>query len=399
MFVIKKDNMNVPLKIFSKEWMIEPQCLEQMETIWSLPFLYKHMALMPDWHLWIGASIGSVVATKWVIIPSLVGVDIGCWMSAVKTSITNIDKDSLKKIMWMIRKSIPVWFNKHKEKQDAGLTPAIIDCCDYKTPIVDREFEKSLYSLWTLWGWNHFIEIQKWSDGYIWIMIHSGSRNLGKQVADHYNKIAIEQNEKWHCLFNKDLAFLPVETEEGQNYIREMQYCVDFAFANRRLMMERVLLCFLEGLTKDWMVTELWCIPDDIINIAHNYARLENHWGKNVRVHRKGATSAKDGEIGIIPWSQWTKSYIVRGIWNRDSFMSCSHWAGRKMWRKDAQRSLDLEAEKKILDDLWVIHGIRHTSDLDEAPSAYKDIDIVMEEQKDLVDIVVELTPLAVVKG
>ena len=259
--------------------------------------------------------------------------------------------------------------------------------------ICSDNYENALRSIGTLGGGNHFIEIQKGSDGYIWIMIHSGSRNLGKQVADHYNKIAIELNKKWYSSVDvkQELAFLPIDSEEGQNYINEMNYCVDFALANRKLMMENIKAIF----------DKCCSYPkyDDMINIAHNYATMENHFKENVMVHRKGATLASEKTIGIIPGSQGTKSYIVKGKGNAESFNSCSHGAGRKMGRKEAERTLNLEEEVKKLDDMGVLHAIRGIKDLDEAPGSYKNIDEVMENQKDLVEILVELTPLAVVKG
>ncbi len=223
-------------------------------------------------------------------------------------------------------------------------------------------------------------------------MIHTGSRNLGLKVANHYNKLAVELNAKWHSQVPKEweLAFLPVDSEEGQAYIREMNYCVEFALINRKLMMDRIRRIFFKK-------TE--CDTNSPINIAHNYASQENHFGKNVWIHRKGATQAKKGQIGIIPGSQGTSSYIAEGLGNKDSFESCSHGAGRVMGRKQAERELDLEKEIKILDDQNIIHNIRHASDLDEATSCYKNIDDVMSQQKDLIKILVKLTPLAVIKG
>lgn len=228
-------------------------------------------------------------------------------------------------------------------------------------------------------------------------MIHSGSRNLGKQVADHYNKLAVKLNEKWYSSVEKkyELAFLPEDSEEGKSYIEEMEYCVDFAFANRKLMMKNVQECFYKNIYD--AVDNIDCNFDPIINIAHNYASLENHFGHNVWVHRKGATLARKGTIGIIPGSMGTKSYITEGLGNPESFMSCSHGAGRKMGRKEAIRTLDLEHEQEIMKD--VIGGPRGKEDLDESPSAYKDIKTVMENQKDLVKILVELTPLGSIKG
>ncbi|KUK96363.1 MAG: Uncharacterized protein XE08_0773 [Parcubacteria bacterium 32_520] len=397
---MKVINERLPIKIWTED--IEDGALEQAKNLANLPFAFRHIAIMPDTHQGFGMPIGGVLATKGVVIPNAVGVDIGCGMCAVKTSLTEIDTETLKKIMGQIRKVIPVGFNKHKESQ--------IEFHDFENNLEEgdvpdiclREWENASKSIGTLGGGNHFIEIQKGSDGYIWIMIHSGSRNLGKQVADYYNKLAVELNRKWFSDVPKEweLAFLPVDSEEGQIYIREMQYCIDFALANRKLMMDRIMEIFKNIIGSDFNnITSKEFNNVDIINIAHNYAKIENHFGENVWVHRKGATLATENTTGIIPGSQGTKSYIVKGKGNKESFMSCSHGAGRKMSRTQAIKELDLEKEIKILDDLGVIHGIRNKKDLDEAPSSYKDIDEVMENQKDLVEILVELTPLAVIKG
>jgi len=268
---------------------------------------------------------------------------------------------------------------------------------------VSSEFDNAVKSLGTLGGGNHFIEIQNGDDGHIWIMIHSGSRNLGFKVANHYNKLSQELNEKWHSSVPKEqgLAFLPVDSEGGQNYIKEMNYCVEFALANRKLMMDRVLEIFDNETKRFNNITAQKLIGsvEPMINIAHNYASLENHFGQNVWVHRKGATKATEGLTGIIPGSQGTASYIVEGLGNKESFMSCSHGAGRKMSRTKAKNELDLKKEIKKLDNKGVIHGIRCKNDLDEASSAYKDIEEVMDNQKDLVKILVKLSPLAVIKG
>ena len=394
------------IKIWGNE--VEDNTMEQIKNVSNLPFVHKHIAIMADNHLGYGMPIGGVVALKNVISPNMVGVDIGCGMCAVKTSLTEIDTETLKKIIGEIRKVIPVGFSKHQEKQDDNLMPRkmqFVSCDDsdeFYYSIVKKEYSNALKSLGTLGGGNHFIEIQKGDDGHIWIMIHSGSRNLGLKVAQHYNKLAIELNSKWHSSVPKEweLAFLPVDSEEGRLYIREMNYCVDFALANRKLMMDRVCRIFFEEFGNGKYDDEVVGIDfDEIINIAHNYASQENHFGKNVWVHRKGATQARKGQIGIIPGSQGTSSYIVEGLGNKESFESCSHGAGRVMGRKQAEKTLDLEKEIKILDDQNIIHGIRHKSDLDEATSCYKDISKVMENQKDLVKILVELKPLAVVKG
>jgi tRNA-splicing ligase RtcB (3'-phosphate/5'-hydroxy nucleic acid ligase) len=396
----------LPIKMWLEE--IEDGAMDQIKNLANLPFAFHHVAIMPDSHQGYGMPIGGVLATRDVIIPNAVGVDIGCGMCAVKTSLTDIDTETLKKIMGEIRKIVPVGFEHQKENQDKHLMPAPTNFFIYPDnetptmmlmsiekdyPIISREYKSALKQIGTLGGGNHFIEIQKGSDGHIWIMIHSGSRNLGKQVADHYNKIAVELNKKWfsEVPINQELSFLPVDSDEGKSYIREMNYCVDFALANRKLMMDNILKMF--ALVLGAVVTI------ETINIAHNYARLENHFGQNVWVHRKGATLASEDTIGIIPGSQGTKSYIVNGKGNCDSFNSCSHGAGRKMGRAQAQKNLNLEEEIKKLDNQGIVHGVRHINDLDEASGAYKDIDVVMKNQEDLVEILVELQPLGVIKG
>ena len=224
-------------------------------------------------------------------------------------------------------------------------------------------------------------------------MVHSGSRNLGYKVANYYNNLAIDLNSRSNLKVPKtwQLAFLPLLSDAGQQYQQEMQFCVEFALANRQLMMERIQEVFVN-------VTPPVTFSN-FINIAHNYAAMETHYKKRVIVHRKGATSARKGEMGIIPGSQGMSSYIVKGKGNPESFTSCSHGAGRKMGRKEAQRTLDLKEEINRLNMQGVLHSIRNKRDLDEAAGAYKDIDKVIEEQVDLVDVVVSLSPLAVVKG
>lgn len=376
---------------------IEDGAMGQIKNIANLPFVYKWVAVMPDSHQGYGMPIGGVVALENIISPNMVGVDIGCGMCAVNTHIKteDITQEQLKDILGAIRKVVPVGFAHHQNKQDDNLMP-FSGSKSANGPIVAEEYENAKNQIGTLGGGNHFIELQKSSDGELWIMIHSGSRNLGKKVCDYYNAKAVELAKKWYIpnVVEQDLAYLPVDTQEGQMYIKEMQYCVDFAFANRKLMMERVKECVSSVLGE--------FTPDEMINIAHNYARLENHMGENVWVHRKGATSARLGEVGIIPGSMGTKSYIVEGLGNVQSFMSCSHGAGRKMGRMEASRTITLEEADKSMEG--VVYGRwgkdrKGNLDFGEAPQAYKDIDVVMENQKDLVKILVELKPLAVVKG
>lgn len=445
MFTYKKDGMLVPAKIWmtEEEYYADEDMVTQIENLAKLPFAFNHIALSPDGHVGYGMPIGGVLATKGVVVPNAVGLDIGCGVCTVKTSITQIGTDTLKKIMGRIREEIPVGFNHHQfvKKEAIPYLPQypISEC--YSTagsvgriddpgnkmyhgivpmlPVISREFSGLIYQLGTLGGGNHFIEIQKGSDGHIWIMIHSGSRNLGKQVADYYNKLAIKLNNKWHSSVPPEygLAFLPLDSQEGKNYMHEMNYCVEFAFANRKLMMDRICEIFKEVL-KNGVIEHLPIdeseldddfedfLPSDIcdisfepmINIAHNYAVIEHHFGSDVVVHRKGATLAREGTIGLIPGSQGTKSYVVKGKGNPESFNSCSHGAGRKMSRKKAIAELDLAAEQKLLDDQGILHAIRGKQDLEEAAGAYKDVTTVMANQTDLVDILVELTPLGVIK-
>lgn len=380
-----------PIKLWLDD--IEEGALTQAKNLANLPFTFKHIAIMPDAHLGYGMPIGGVLATEDVVIPNAVGVDIGCGMCAVQTSRTEISAEELKNIMALVRSEIPVGFKHHKKRQDSRLMPrppSGLQLSDL--PMVEREYESGLTQLGTLGGGNHFIEIQRGDDGHIWIMIHSGSRNIGFRVANHYNKLAIQLNAKWKSEIPAkwQLAFLPLSSETGHIYLAEMQFCVDFALANRKLMMERI---------KNILLATGPVSFGTMINIAHNYARLEHHFHKDVLVHRKGATSATEGEIGIIPGSQGTRSTIVRGKGNCDSFASCSHGAGRIMGRKQAQRRLDLHTEIRRLDAQGIIHGIRSKSDLDEASGAYKDIDKVLKAQADLVDVLITLQPLAVIKG
>ncbi|MDD3003078.1 MAG: RtcB family protein [Candidatus Shapirobacteria bacterium] len=381
----------IPIKLWLDD--IDDKTLQQAKNLANLPFAFHHIAIMPDAHVGYGMPIGGVLATEGMVIPNAVGVDIGCGMCAVKTSLTQIDKENLKKILGQIRNAIPVGFAHQRQKQSLSELPKM----DPDT-IASKEYENAQYQVGTLGGGNHFIEIQKGSDGFIWIMVHSGSRNLGKKIADHYNRLAIEFDKKNFSDFDKkiQLAFLPVDSPVGQKYLKEMQYCVDFSLANKKLMINRVMDIF-----KQVLIPQFTNKIDfgEIINIAHNYASFENHFGKDVIVHRKGATKASINTIGIIPGSQGSNSFIVQGLGNPESFESCSHGAGRKLGREQAKRTLNLNEEIKKLENLGVLHTIRGVRDLEEATSAYKDINIVMENQKDLVKILVELTPLAVVIG
>lgn len=381
-----------PIKLWLDD--IEEEALQQAKNLANLPFIFKHVAIMPDAHMGYGMPIGGVMASEKMVVPNAVGVDIGCGMCAVQTSIRHIDRDNLKTIMAGIRSAIPLGFKHHKRRQHESHMPNIKGAPHVsELPIINKEYKSALGQIGTLGGGNHFIEIQRSNDGVIWLMIHSGSRNLGYRVANHYNKLAVQLNAKWKSPIPKkfQLAYLPINSKEGQDYLAEMSYCAEFARCNRKLMMER-----LQDIVHSF-VTKVNFEP--MIHVAHNYAALEEHFHKRVMVHRKGATRAFKGEIGIIPGSQGATSYIVRGKGNRDSFMSCSHGAGRKMGRKQAQRTLSLQDEIRKLDNQGIIHSVRSKKSLDEAAGAYKDIDTVINNQLDLIEIVETLHPLAVVKG
>jgi tRNA-splicing ligase RtcB len=376
------DTEKLPIKLWLED--IEDGALAQAKNLANHPFTFKWVAIMPDSHQGYGMPIGGVLATQEVILPNAVGVDIGCGMSASKTSLTDIDTDTIKLIMGEIRKVVPVGFSHQKEAQEWTQFDSAPDL-----PIIQKELTSAKNQLGTLGGGNHFIEIQKGNDGHIWVMLHSGSRNFGLKTATEYHKKAQALCEKWvSSLPDKDLAFLPLDTKEGQDYFTAMNYCLDFAFANRALMMKRVMEIFQ-------MKTGAYQM--DEVNIHHNYAIMEHHFGKNVLVHRKGATKATLGLRGIIPGSMGSKSYIVEGLGNPDSFESCSHGAGRRMGRKEAIRTLNLEEEQAKM--VGIVNGLRTSQDLDEAPGSYKNIDVVMANQKDLVKQIVELTPLASIKG
>lgn len=383
-------------KRVAKIWtdVVEDSAMDQIANLASLPFMYHHVAIMPDVHAGMGMPIGGVLACVDAVIPNAVGADIGCGMCAVKTSL-KVDEVSrevmTQKILPAVRNAIPVGMNHHTVAQDASLMPVGYDINSLK--VVKEQYESALHQLGTLGGGNHFIEFQRDDDGYMWIMLHSGSRNLGKRVGDYYDAIASRLNSQWHSAVSPsmNLAFLPAETPEFKAYWDEMNFCVDFAFANRQLMMQRLKEAVADA------------YPDatfePMINIAHNYAAWENHFGKDVIVHRKGATYAGVGTTGIIPGSQGTASYIVEGLGNPDSFCSCSHGAGRVLSRKAAVKQLDMQAEVERLEAQGIIHAINSQDDMQEASGAYKDIDAVIANELDLIKVKTRLRPIAVVKG
>ena len=383
---------DTPVKVWAKY--VDPHAWKEIDNLSRLPFIYHHLAFMPDVHGGMGMPIGGVLASKKVVVPNAVGVDIGCGMCAVKTNLKadEISRDVIRReIMSGIRARIPLGMDHHKDLQDEAFMPQGHDIDNLH--VVSRQYVSARRQVGTLGGGNHFIELQKDDEGYLWIMLHSGSRNLGKQVGDYYNKMAKELNTMYHTAVDPSwqMHFLPLGSKEFTAYWKEMSYCVDFALCNRQLMMDRIQEIIADA------IPEVQFEP--MINIAHNYAAWENHYGEDVIVHRKGAVRARAGEIGIIPGSQGTSSYIVEGLGCPESFMSSSHGAGRLMSRTEAIKTLSLKKEIEMLDSKGIIHGIRSQNHLDEAASAYKNIDEVMANQQDLVKIVTRLSPIAVVKG
>jgi tRNA-splicing ligase RtcB len=379
---------HLPAKLWLNE--VEDKCMQQIINLASLPFAFHHVAIMPDAHAGKGMPIGGVLATKGVVVPNAVGVDIGCGMCAVKTNlnVAELDRARLTAMMAYIRRYVPLGFDHQVDAVDESLLP---ETDMEQLPFLRSKRNNCLHEIGTLGGGNHFMEIQKdTTSGDVWLMVHSGSRHVGLSVAQHYDKIAEFWCAKWYADTIYGLAFLPVESDFGKNYIKEMNFCVQMAFANRNAIINRMKEAVASVMPKAEF--------QPMINIAHNYAAWENHYGENVIVHRKGATRARLGEIGIIPGSMGTKSYIVEGLGNRESFMSCSHGAGRRLSRTAAFRTLSLEDEVRKMDEQGIIHGLRKNG-LDEAPSAYKDIEKVMALESDLVKPIVELSPLAVIKG
>ena len=383
---------NRPVKIWANS--VDAKAMQQIENLTTLPFLFHHLAIMPDVHAGMGMPIGGVLACKDVVIPNAVGVDIGCGMCAVKSNykVTDISQDVLrKKIMNGIRQRIPLGMAHHTQPQPETCLPNGHEV--ERMEVVKRRQSAIVYEVGTLGGGNHFIELQKDEEGNLWVMLHSGSRNLGKLVCEHYNKLAQQLNARWHTVVDEKLRlpFLPVGSVEFKNYWAEMQYCIDFALCNRSLMMQRIQEVITDALPG--------IAFEPMINIAHNYAAWENHYGQNVIVHRKGATLAREGMVGIIPGSQGTASYIVEGLDNAASFNSCSHGAGRVLSRTAAIASLDLQAEVAQLESKGIVHAIRSQDDMQEVTGAYKDIEEVIANQTDLIKVKTKLLPIAVIKG
>jgi len=388
----------LPVKSWCAE--VESGALVQARNLARHPALAHHVALMPDCHTGYGMPIGGVIAVKNAVIPSAVGVDIGCGMVAVETDVPAerlAEMRFRRAIQMKTKERIPVGEGVcHKKKQEWEGFEKYLDKggSDSFAATLDR------CNLGTLGGGNHFIEIQKSGEDRVWLMIHSGSRNLGKRIEEFYHARAVQLNERFCVrLPDPDLAFLPIGEPDGNKYFRDMHYALAYAMENRSRMMRVLKETFAEFVPEAQFLRE--------INIHHNYAAFEEHFGENYCIHRKGATSARAGETGIIPGSMGTASYIVRGLGNPESFMSCSHGAGRIMSRIAACSNLTVEecdrAMEGIVCERWKPfrrYGKgKGMTDLSEAPQAYKDIEDVIASENDLVEVQVRLTPLASLKG
>lgn len=404
-WVKSEKSWRVPVKSWCE--VVDGKAMEQVRNLANHPVVFKHVALMPDAHAGYGMPIGGVIACENAVIPNAVGVDIGCGMGAVETDypVNEVEKSGvIRTILEEIKKKVPMGEgNAYRERQEwEGINTFLGEIEGEPGWKDEHGWELAYRNLGTLGGGNHFIELQASEEGKLWLMLHSGSRNLGHRIASWYHQRAMEQNALWHSAIPAtDLAFLPVHHPEGQAYIRDMNFALKYAEENRR----RMMMVFKEAVTLH--IPGIRFLRE--INIHHNYANIENHFGKNVWVHRKGATSAQKDQMGIIPGSMGTSSYIVKGLGNPESFASCSHGAGRKMGRLEASRNLTVEecdkAMEGIVFDPWKKMRQRgkkkkeELMDLGESPLAYKDIDEVIQAEVDLIQPLVKLRPLGVLKG
>ena len=385
--IFKKKSQLVPLKI----WMngladIEDGALDQALNLTVLPFAHDHIAIMPDAHQGYGMPIGGILPAKNAVVPFAVGLDIGCGMRSVQTRI-KIERLSPQKIdlyFKQIGKAIPQGFNWHKKPQKH----AIFDRLPGEVGILSAEAQNVRKQLGTLGGGNHFIEFQSDEDGFLWVMIHSGSRNIGKKVAEHFHRRAVHQcKARNENLPSFELSYFPFDSADGQEYFKAMSWCQKFSRANRETMMERIMEIIGEP-------------PVQTIDVHHNYASLEKHFGQQVIVHRKGSILAEKGHIGIIPGSMGTRSYIVEGLGNADAFNSSAHGAGRRMGRKAAKRAIPVERVLRQMEEKGIAVFTNYRKDLpEECDEAYKDVDYVIEQQKDLVKVRTVLKPVAVLKA
>jgi len=390
-------SQRVPVKIWTDD--ADEKSKQQLANIASLPFIHHHVAAMPDVHLGIGATIGSVIATHKAIIPAAVGVDIGCGMVACRLSITGneLDEKSLRKVFDQISRDVPVGRDQHRDEralvEAAAPFASRLEAMTQKHPQLLKAFGK--FSKWvnqmgTLGGGNHFIEICLDESNQVWVMLHSGSRGIGNALAGYFIELARRDMERWMIqLPDRDLAYFPEGSEHFGDYVEAVTWAQEYAMQNRREMVDLVLAALARHLP-------VFDVTSEAVNCHHNYVALEHHYGADVWVTRKGAIRAREGDLGIIPGSMGTRSYIVRGKGNAESFTSCAHGAGRRMSRTAAAKQFS------AADLARQTEGVICRKDkgvVDEIPDAYKDIDTVMANQSDLVDVMHTLKQVVCVKG
>lgn len=397
-YQVIKDENGYPIKAWIEGVPLEDEARQQLLNVAKMPFIHKHIAVMPDVHAGKGATIGSVIATKGAVIPAAVGVDIGCGMCAVPTSLTANDlPDSLKTLRQSIENQIPVGFAAYPDDLHLGDDDRCLLTRTYAMAVLSKYGiepgkQTPAQQLGTLGGGNHFIEICLDESDRVWVMLHSGSRGIGNKIGTRFIEIARKDMERHFInLPDRDLAYLCEGTEYFDDYVTAVEWAQTYAMINRRVMLHRVLH-ILEKYCPSMTVD----LDARVVNCHHNYISREHHFDKNVIVTRKGAVRARAGEMGIIPGSMGAKSYIVRGKGNSDSFHSCSHGAGRVMSRTRAKALFSVEDQIRATDGV----ECRKDADvIDEIPMAYKDIDAVMAAQTDLVEVVHTLKQVLCVKG
>ena len=374
---------------------IEDSAMQQIENLSRMPFIFKHVAVMPDCHFGMGATVGSVIPTNRAIIPAAVGVDIGCGMIAVKTPLTREDlPEDLSDIRKAIEHQVPLSAGHYNRSIKKTAKPRI-EQLEAKAAELDRlDFYDKLDKNWrkqlgSLGSGNHFIEVVLDEEGYAWAFLHSGSRGVGNRIAAHHIKIAKALMEKWYInLPDADLAYLVEDTPEFDDYMKDLDWAQEFALLNREEMMERIIR-LLQYRCGDFE-------PVETIQCHHNFTQREHHFGKNILVSRKGAIEAREGQMGLIPGSMGTRSYVVRGKGNAASFNTAPHGAGRRLSRNRARNNFTMEDFDR---DMEGIEVNRSEAFLDELPGAYKDIDLVMEQSAGLVEILHTFRQIVNVKG
>jgi len=390
--VIQEENQR-PIKIWTDD--IDPAALDQLRNVATLPFVHTHgVVAMPDVHVGIGATVGSVIATDSAIIPAAVGVDIGCGINAVQLSLRASDlPDNLAPIRHQIEHSVPLGpGGQHKRKNmadfDLGLANRLKDITRKHPRLERRNVQRQIG---TLGSGNHFIEVCLDEDQNVWVMLHSGSRGIGNLIGRYFIERAKRHMENLGIdLPDRNLAYLPDNTQDFDDYVEAVQWAQDYAFENRRVMMDRTIAALRRHIKVPFTITK------EAINCHHNYVEQEEHFGQMLWVTRKGAIRAQDGDLGVIPGSMGQRSYIVRGRGSSDSYNSCAHGAGRTMSRRQARETFTVDDLREQTD------GVECRKDkgvLDEIPGAYKDIDEVMDNQKDLVEVLHVLRQIVNVKG